>query len=83
MTAASPPADPPITLYFSCCLFIRDEYKSTTTRVRRPAQTASEGYIAKINKAYELMKALPETDRRSSEAQANLAALSIASVTVK
>ncbi|KAH7446010.1 hypothetical protein KP509_01G032700 [Ceratopteris richardii] len=81
IASASAPAGPPVTLYFNCCLPIPDgpmvdfsfeKYKPTTKHIRRAAHTASEQYIAKINKAYELMKALPETDGRSFQAQANL-----------
>ncbi|KAH7437962.1 hypothetical protein KP509_05G098000 [Ceratopteris richardii] len=81
IASASAAAGPPLTLYFNCCLpipstpmvdFSFDKYKTVGKHIRRPAQTASEKYIAKINKAYELMKALPDTDGRSFKAQANL-----------
>ncbi|KAI3456297.1 hypothetical protein Pfo_012960 [Paulownia fortunei] len=44
----------------------------TTMRVRRAAHLADEAYIAKFNKAVELMRALPEDDPRSFKQQANV-----------
>ncbi|KAK4439917.1 Polyphenol oxidase, chloroplastic [Sesamum alatum] len=45
---------------------------STTMRVRPAAHLADEAYIAKFNKAVELMKALPEDDPRSFKQQASV-----------
>ncbi|KAH7437954.1 hypothetical protein KP509_05G097500 [Ceratopteris richardii] len=81
IASASAAVGTPLTLYFNCCLpipstpmvdFSFDKYKTVQKHIRRPAHTASEEYIAKINKAYKLMKALPATDGRSFKAQANL-----------
>ncbi|KAH7437959.1 hypothetical protein KP509_05G097800 [Ceratopteris richardii] len=81
IASASAAAGTPLTLYFNCCLpipstpmvdFSFDKYQTVQEHIRRPAHTASEEYIAKINKAYKLMKALPDTDGRSFKAQANL-----------
>ena len=41
-------------------------------RTRRPAQFADDKYIAKLEKAYELLRALPNSDPRSWINQANL-----------
>ena len=70
------------TYLFNCCIpivpahkvvrFSLDAYKSPKTRVRHPAHRVSEEYIAKYNKAYALMKALPDTDPRSFKVQADL-----------
>ena len=72
----------PTVYYFNCCLpyvpphkvvqFSLDAYKSAKTHVRHPAHRVSENYIAKYNKAYELMKALPDTDPRSFKVQTHL-----------
>ncbi|PWA88354.1 polyphenol oxidase protein [Artemisia annua] len=43
---------------------------SSTTRVRPAAHLVDEDYIAKFNKAIELMKALPDDDPRSFKQQA-------------
>ncbi|KAH7437953.1 hypothetical protein KP509_05G097400 [Ceratopteris richardii] len=81
IASASAAVGTPLTLYFNCCLpipstpmvdFSFDKYNTVQKHIRRPAHTASEEYIAKINKAYKLMKALPATDGRSFKAQANL-----------
>ncbi|KAL0363344.1 UNVERIFIED_CONTAM: Polyphenol oxidase, chloroplastic [Sesamum calycinum] len=45
---------------------------STTMRVRPAAHLADEAYIAKFNKAVELMRALPEDDPRSFKQQASV-----------
>ncbi|CAI9279715.1 unnamed protein product [Lactuca saligna] len=45
---------------------------SNTLRVRPAAHLANEDYIAKFNKAIELMKALPDDDPRSFKQQANV-----------
>ncbi|KAL0398628.1 UNVERIFIED_CONTAM: Polyphenol oxidase, chloroplastic [Sesamum radiatum] len=45
---------------------------STTLRVRPAAHLADEAYIAKFNKAVELMRALPEDDPRSFKQQASV-----------
>ncbi|RZC58980.1 hypothetical protein C5167_006285 [Papaver somniferum] len=45
---------------------------STPLRVRPAAHLVDEAYIAKINKAYELMRALPDDDPRSLINQSNL-----------
>ncbi|XP_073061441.1 aureusidin synthase-like [Primulina eburnea] len=44
----------------------------TTLRVRPAAHLADEAYIAKFNKAMEIMRALPEDDPRSFKQQANV-----------
>ncbi|XP_073151721.1 polyphenol oxidase, chloroplastic-like [Henckelia pumila] len=44
----------------------------TTLRVRPAAHLADEAYIAKFNKAVEIMRALPEDDPRSFKQQANV-----------
>ena len=79
-----PPAGPnaQTTYRFNCCIpivpahkvvrFSLDAYKSPKTRVRHPAHRVSEEYIAKYNKAYALMRALPDTDPRSFKVQADL-----------
>ncbi|KAH7314556.1 hypothetical protein KP509_21G009000 [Ceratopteris richardii] len=80
VASASSPAGPLVTLYFNCCLpltgpmidFSFERYKSPQKHIRRPAHTASEEYIAKYIKAYELMRALPDTDPRSLKVQANI-----------
>ncbi|GMN50856.1 hypothetical protein TIFTF001_020011 [Ficus carica] len=41
-------------------------------RVRPPAHAVDDAYIAKFNRAVELMKALPDTDPRSFKQQANV-----------
>ncbi|KAI3925745.1 hypothetical protein MKX01_003304 [Papaver californicum] len=45
---------------------------STPLRIRPAAHLVDEAYIAKINKAYELMRALPDDDPRSLINQSNL-----------
>ncbi|KAI3929398.1 hypothetical protein MKW92_013429 [Papaver armeniacum] len=45
---------------------------STLLRVRPAAHLVDEAYIAKINKAYALMRALPDDDPRSLKNQSNL-----------
>ncbi|KAH7314626.1 hypothetical protein KP509_21G011700 [Ceratopteris richardii] len=80
VASASSDRGPPVTLYFNCCLpitgpivdFSFEKYKPISKHIRRPAHTASEEYIAKYIKAYELMRALPDTDPRSLKVQANL-----------
>lgn len=44
----------------------------TTMRVRPAAHLADEAYIAKFNRAVELMRALPDNDPRSFRQQANV-----------
>ncbi|KAI3974608.1 hypothetical protein MKX01_029598 [Papaver californicum] len=44
----------------------------TTLRIRPAAHLVDEAYIAKYNKAYELMRALPDDDPRSFKQQANV-----------
>lgn len=70
----------PTTIQLNCCLpipaqspitFSFSNYKSQR-RVRQPAHTVSEDYIAKYTRAYELMKALPVDDPRSFNTQANI-----------
>ncbi|MCO5572247.1 hypothetical protein L7F22_026000 [Adiantum nelumboides] len=72
---------PPLTLTFNCCLpyaskpildFSFEKYKPTEKRIRRPCHTANEKYIAKYNRAYALMRALPDSDPRSLKAQADV-----------
>ncbi|KAI5081224.1 hypothetical protein GOP47_0004407 [Adiantum capillus-veneris] len=73
---------PPLTLRFNCCLplpsasrildFSFDKYPPIRQHVRRPAHTAKEDYIAKYNKAYQLMRALPDSDPRSLKVQADI-----------
>ncbi|KAI3993675.1 hypothetical protein MKX01_002688 [Papaver californicum] len=45
---------------------------STPLRIRPAAHLVDEAYIAKYNKAYELMRALPDDDPRSFYKQANI-----------
>ncbi|KAI3846793.1 hypothetical protein MKX03_028309 [Papaver bracteatum] len=45
---------------------------STPLRIRPAAHLVDEAYIAKYNKAYELMRALPDDDPRSFKQQANV-----------
>ncbi|KAI3908241.1 hypothetical protein MKX01_027263 [Papaver californicum] len=45
---------------------------STPLRIRPAAHLVDEAYIAKYNKAYELMRALPDDDPRSFYRQANV-----------
>ncbi|KAI3905696.1 hypothetical protein MKX01_007188 [Papaver californicum] len=45
---------------------------STPLRIRRAAHLVDEAYIVKYNKAYELMRALPDDDPRSFKQQANV-----------
>ncbi|KAI3895320.1 hypothetical protein MKX03_035821 [Papaver bracteatum] len=74
------PADlPPGVTGINCCpppttKIIDFELPSSSTplRVRPAAHLVDEAYIAKINKAYELMRALPDDDPRSFKNQANL-----------
>ncbi|KAI5078567.1 hypothetical protein GOP47_0006238, partial [Adiantum capillus-veneris] len=81
IATASSVGGPPITLPFNCCLpltstpikdFSFEKYKPKRKLIRRPAHTASEEYIAKYNKAYELMRALPDSDPRSLKTQADI-----------
>ncbi|MCO5558123.1 hypothetical protein L7F22_011700 [Adiantum nelumboides] len=69
----------PTTLTFNCCLPITPTVNTfsfskytTRRRVRPAAHTVSADYIAKYTRAYELMKALPESDPRSFAAQAKI-----------
>lgn len=45
---------------------------SSATRVRPAIQCADKEYVAKLAKAYELMRALPDSDPRSMTQQSNL-----------
>ena len=82
IAADKAPRGDPTVYYFNCCLpyvpphkvvqFSLDAYKLAKTHVRHPAHRVSENYIAKYNKAYELMKALPDTDPRSFKVQTHL-----------
>ncbi|KAI3838512.1 hypothetical protein MKX03_014014 [Papaver bracteatum] len=46
--------------------------KSTPLRIRPAAHLVNDAYIAKYNKAYALMRALPDDDPRSLKQQANV-----------
>ncbi|KAI3852859.1 hypothetical protein MKW92_049201 [Papaver armeniacum] len=46
--------------------------KATPLRIRPAAHLVDKAYIAKYNKAYKLMKALPDDDPRSFKQQANV-----------
>jgi polyphenol oxidase len=82
-TDKAPRGDPTV-YYFNCCLpyvppskvvqFSLDKYPPPANgpRVRHPAHRVGADYVAKYNKAYELMKALPDTDPRSFKVQADL-----------
>ena len=68
-------------MVLDCCLpwynrplldFSWDRYPVQQQKIRRPAHKADADYIAKLNRAYELMKALPDDDPRSFEVQANM-----------
>ncbi|KAH6556294.1 hypothetical protein KP509_1Z189500 [Ceratopteris richardii] len=67
VASASSASGPPVTLFFTGPIvdFSFEKYKPIRKHIRRPAHTASEEYIAKYMKAYELMRALPDTDPRS------------------
>lgn len=70
---------PPHNIPASCCpplpkRPIRDfrfEEQTLEMRVRRPAQNVDAAYVEKYNRAYELMRALPNDDPRSFFQQAN------------
>ena len=79
--ATSPNPTDNTTMVLDCCLpwynrplldFSWDRYPVQQQKIRRPAHTADADYIAKLNRAYELMKALPDDDPRSFEVQANM-----------
>ena len=66
------------TMTLDCCLpwhdiphrnFSWDDYPVTHAKVRQAAHKADEEYIAKLNRAYELMKALPDDNPRSFKVQ--------------
>lgn len=65
------------TLSVTCCLPEGSAKVFTPTpgsvlKVRKPAQKVDAAYIKKYNKAYELMRALPDTDPRSFKQQADV-----------
>ncbi|KAI3911390.1 hypothetical protein MKW98_010277 [Papaver atlanticum] len=74
------PADtPPGAAPVDCCpppstkiIDFRKPSSSTPLRIRPAAHLVDEAYIAKYNKAYELMRALPDDDPRSFYQQANV-----------
>ena len=79
--ATSPNPTDNTTMVLDCCLpwynrplldFSWDRYPVQQKKIRRPAHKADADYIAKLNRAYELMKALPDDDPRSFEVQANM-----------
>jgi polyphenol oxidase len=82
-TDKAPRGDPTV-YYFNCCLpyvppskvvqFSLDRYPPPANgpRVRHPAHRVGADYVAKYNKAYALMKALPDSDPRSFKVQADL-----------
>lgn len=77
-TSVSPPI---ITVQLNCCLpipakkvinFSFGAYPPRQKHVRRAAHLVSADYIAKYNRAYELMRSLPTDDPRSLFTQANI-----------
>ena len=79
--ATSPNPTDNTTMVLDCCLpwynrplldFSWDRYPVQQQKIRRPAHKADADYIAKLNRAYELMRALPDDDPRSFEVQANM-----------
>eukprot|EP00250_Pteridium_aquilinum_P015293 c22500_g2_i1 orf=238-1230(+) len=72
---------PVTTIHLNCCLpipakqaidFSFDAYPVVYKHIRRPAHKASEAYIAKYTRAYELMRSLPADDPRSMATQADI-----------
>ena len=80
VATAPNPATDDTTMILDCCLpddrplrnFSWDDYPVQYQKIRRPAHKADADYIAKLNRAYELMQALPDDDPRSFEVQANM-----------
>ena len=79
--ATSPNPTDNTTMLLDCCLpwynrplldFSWDRYPVQQQKIRRPAHKADADYVAKLNRAYELMRALPDDDPRSFEVQANM-----------
>ncbi|KAI3880992.1 hypothetical protein MKW92_035578 [Papaver armeniacum] len=73
------PANPDEATPINCCPPPKTEIvdfelpsSSTPLRVRPAAHLVDDEYIAKYNKAYELMRALPHDDPRSFKQQANV-----------